>query len=133
MDPITTAIIAAIAAGATAGVTESAKQAVVDAYEALKALLKKKFGGHSEVVKSVEGLETRPDSSSRKNVLQEEVTTAKADQDPDLIQAAQVLLDLIGAQPGGGQHIQNASGSYIAQADRGSTAQVQVNQPRGVQ
>ena len=129
MDPITTAIVAAITAGATAGVTESAKQAVVDAYEALKALLKKKFGSQSEVVKSIEGLETRPDSSSRKNVLHEEVAAVKADQDTDLLQAAQVLLDRIGAQPSGGQHIQNATGSYIAQADRGSTAQVNVNQP----
>ena len=36
----------------------------------------------------------------------------------------------IQAQPGGQQHVQSAIGSYIAQADRGSTAQVHVNQPR---
>ena len=131
MDPVTTAIVAALAAGATSGVTEAGKKAIVDAYEALKTLLKKKFGHESELVKSVESLETRPDSTSRKNVLQEEVIAAKADQDPDILQTAQALLNQISTQPDGLKHIQHAAGSYIAQADRGSSASVNVNQPRG--
>ncbi len=131
MDPVTTAIVAALAAGATSGVTEAGLKAIADAYEALKTLLKKKFGHESEMVKSVESLETRPDSNARKSLLQEEVISAKADQDPDILQAAQALLDEISAQPGGVQHIQSATGSYIAQADRGSTASVNINQPRG--
>jgi hypothetical protein len=131
MDPVTTAIVAALAAGAISAATEAGKKAVADAYEALKALLKKKFGHESELVKSVESLETKPDSTARKSLLQEEVTTAKADQDPDILQAAQAVLDEVSAQPGGVLHIQSATGSYIAQADRGSTASVNVNQPRG--
>ncbi len=39
------------------------------------------------------------------------------------------LLEQIKAQPGGEQHIQNAIGSYIAQADHGGTATVTVNHP----
>ena len=43
MEPITTAILAALAAGAAGGATETGKEIIVDTYAALKALLKKKF------------------------------------------------------------------------------------------
>src|ERR1700730_14177013 len=129
MDPVTTAIVAALAAGAISAVSEAGKKAIVDAYEALKALLQKKFGHESELVKSVESFETKPDSPARKSLLQEEVITAKADQDPEILQLAQALLDEISTQPDGVKNIQQAVGSYIAQADRGSTASVKVNQP----
>jgi hypothetical protein len=130
MDPITTAIIAALAAGVTGGATKVGQQVIVDAYTALKGLLKKKFGEQSEVVKSVEGLESKPDSTARKELLKEEVTAVKADQDADILRAAQDLLEKIKTQPGGESHIQQATGSYIAQADRNSTASVNVNQTK---
>ena len=130
MDPISTAIIAALTAGVTGGATKVGQQALVDAYAALKSLLKRKFGDHSDVVKSVEGLEAKPESAGRKETLKEEVATAKADQDPEIRQAAQNLLNQISTLPGGEQHIQQAIGSYIAQADRNSTASVNVNQPK---
>jgi len=129
MDPITAAIVAALSAGAISGLTDTAKKVIGDAYDGLKALLKKKFGNQSEVVKSVENLEAKPESPSRQGMLQEEVQAVQADQDPDLRQAAQALLEQIKAQPAGEQHIQNAIGSYIAQADHGSTATVNVNHP----
>jgi hypothetical protein len=129
VDPITTAIVVAL--GAIAG---GAGQAVggnvaTDAYEKLKATLKRRFGNDSEVVKSVENLETKPDSLSRKQMLEEEVKASGADQDPTVRRVAQELLDQLRAQPGGEQHIQNAVGRYIVQANRGSTAEVKVNQP----
>lgn len=129
MDPITAAIVAALSAGALSGLTDTAKKVIGDAYDGLKALLKKKFGTQSEVVKSVENLEAKPESPSRQGMLKEEVQAVQADQDPDLLQAAHTLLEQIKAQPGGEQHIQNAIGSYIALADRGSTATVTVNRP----
>jgi hypothetical protein len=125
MDPITTAIIAGLAAGAM----QVGTGAVVDAYQALKAAITRKLGGDHAVAQAVEGLEAKPDSEARKAVLQEEVAAAKADQDPDLRAAAQAVLDQIKAQPGGEQHIQQAIGNYIAQADRQSSATVRVNQP----
>ncbi len=131
MDPITTAVVAALSAGVISGLTDAGKKVIGDAYDGLKALLKKKFGSQSEVVQSVENLEAKPESPSRQGMLKEEVQAVKADQDPDLLQAAQTLLDQIKVQPGGEQHIQNAIGSYIAQADRGSTATVHVNHPLG--
>jgi len=128
MDPVTTALLAAISAGALSGLTEAGKTAVADAYGKLKALLAKKFGRKSDVVQAVEQVEAKPDSAGRKEVLAEEVAGVKADQDPEIVQAAQILLQVVQGLPEGGQHIQTATGNYIAQADRGSTASVNVGQ-----
>lgn len=130
MDPVTAALLAAIAAGVTKGLTQVSQQSIVDAYHRLKELLSNKFGPQSDVVKSVENLEVKPDSKGRKEILQEEVVDSKAAQDPELRQAAQDLLEQIKKQPGGEQHIQQAIGSFIAQADRSSSATVNVNQPK---
>jgi hypothetical protein len=131
MDPITMAIVAALAAlgtGVVSGVTEVGKQAIVDGYGLLKGLLKRKFGDESEVVKSVERLETKPDSTGRQGMLQEELEAVKAAQDADIMQAAQALLKQIDAQPGGGQIIQHVVGNYNAVSGSGN-ATVNVNQP----
>ena len=93
MDPITTSVIAAITAGVTGGITDAGKKVIVDAYEALKVLLKKKFGGESDLIKSIEGLEAKPESVGRKEMLKEEVLATRADEDLDICQAAQDLLD----------------------------------------
>ena len=126
MDPITTAILAAL----SAGLTEASKTAITDAYTQIKALLASKFGTTSDVVHAVEQVEAKPDSAGRKAMLQEEITAVKADQDPDLLRTAQTLLHLLQASSGEGSHIQTATGNYIAQADRGSTASVNVGHPR---
>lgn len=126
MDPITTAILAALSAGAVSGLTEASKTAITDAYRTLKALLTKKFGGESDVLHAVGQVEAKPDSAGRKATLQEEVAAVKADQDQEVLHAAQALLQLLQASPEGAQHIQTATGSYIAQADRGSSASVNI-------
>jgi hypothetical protein len=110
MDPITAAIIAGLAEGAT----KVATSAVADAYEALKATITRKLGGESRVAKAVAGLEVRPDSNAWKGVLQEEVAAARADQDPDIRKAAQALLDQINLKPSGAQYSQKLSGSGAA-------------------
>jgi hypothetical protein len=130
MDPVTTAIVAALAAGVASGAPKVVAQAIGDAYNGLKAVLKKKFGENSDMVKAADNLEAKPEGVGRKDQLAEAVKEVKADQDPEILKAAQAVLDQIKAQPGGEQHIQNAIGSYIAQADRGGTAQVHVNQPK---
>ncbi len=134
MEPITitTAIIAAIAAGATAGATEISKKAVADAYNGLKALIARKFGSDSDLADAVAGVEKRPDSDSRKGALQEEVESAQAQNDEGIQQAVNKLMEAVRAQPGGDQlvqHTQTAIGNNIAQAAGGSTATVNVNQP----
>ncbi len=128
MDPITMAIVAALAAGLASGSTKVGQQAIIDAYQALKDLLKKKYEGKGELLKAVESLETNPDSAGRKATLQEEVTKAKVEQDLEIIDAAQTLLKRLNVSPDGGK--MSATGSYIAQADRASSASVNINQPK---
>ncbi|MGB8648003.1 MAG: hypothetical protein WCF84_22400 [Anaerolineae bacterium] len=128
MDPITAAILAAIAAGAAAGATDVAKKAFVDAYGALKSLLKHKYGDMSDVAQAAESVEARPDSQARKDLLKEEVARVKADQDPELVAAAQTLLQKVGKLPGGQQLIQNIAGDHNIQV-AGSGNVINVNQP----
>jgi phage terminase small subunit len=128
MEPITfTAIVAALSAGVATGAGKVVENALVDAYQGLKATLKRKFGDDSEVVNAVNKLEQKPDSDARKALLQEEAEAANVDKDPQVRKAAQELLNRIKTQPRGEQHVQYARGSHIAQADRGSTATVNVD------
>jgi len=126
MDPVTIAIIAALSAGAASGVTDVAKKAIVDGYEGLKALLKKKFGSNSDAADALDKLEAKPDSAGRRETLAEELKAVNASSEPELLGAAQALLELIKALPQGEQHIQVAQGTGIAQADRGGAATVKI-------
>ncbi len=126
-DPVTAAVLAAISAMALTGGNEVAKRAVGDAYEALKGLLKRKLGG-GEAVEAVEKLEKSPDSAGRKQIVSEELAAAKVDDDAELVAAAeQVMIKVRELEPGQRQHVMQAVGSYIAQADRGGIAKVTIN------
>jgi hypothetical protein len=97
MDPITTAIIAALG--------KLAEPAVKDAYSGLKNLIFSKYKeAHPSLPHTVSELEKRPDSNGYRQVLAEEVAHARAAEDPELASAAQSLLQL--ALPKGPQ-IQN--------------------------
>lgn len=101
MDPITGAILAALAAGVVGGATEVGKKLIVDAYGALKAALKKKHGKASDVVEAVDDLEKKPDSEARQAVVAEEIAATKANDDPELTQLAQALLEAVKKTPEG--------------------------------
>jgi hypothetical protein len=88
-------ILAVIGAGIARGAETVGEKLLVDAYNGLKTLLKKKFGGDSDVVRAVDDLEARPDSVARKGVLHEEITRAKAAEDPEIQKAAQAVLDQV--------------------------------------
>jgi hypothetical protein len=133
VDPVTAAIVAALAVGVAGGAGKVGEKILVDAYEALKKAIKHKLGADSTVAKAVESLEAKPDSTARRQVLNEEVTAANIDKDHDILKGANDILDYINSQPSLAQHVQNAVGQYIAQADRGSTANVNVNQPKNHQ
>jgi hypothetical protein len=124
MDPVTLAIITALATGATSGLTDATKKALVDGYEGLKGLIKKKFGGDSDAAEAIEKLQAKPDSLGRRETLAEELKAVNAAADPELLSASHSLLELIKALPQGDRHIQVAQGIGIAQADRGGTASV---------
>ncbi len=128
MEPVTTAILAAIAAGATTGVTDTAKKAVGDAYAGLKAVLQRKFASEGKMLEAVEKLEADPESAGWKETVGKEAASAGANEDEDLIAAAKAVLAKLKELPAAEQqHIQTAIGSYIAQADRGGMASVTVN------
>ena len=106
MDPITTAIIAALA--------NLSKDVIKDGYNALKAALKKKFGSESDLVDAVEGLEKKPDSKARQAMLQEEVAVVKANEESDIIRLAQDLLNKIQEQPGGQNIINQTQNNTVS-------------------
>lgn len=133
MDPVTAAIVAALTSGVVGGASKVGEKILVDAYEALKKAIKHKLGVDSAVAKAVESLEVKPDSSARRQVLNEEVVAASIDKDHDILKAANDILDYMNSQPSLAQHVQNAVGQYIAQADRGSTASININHPKNHQ
>ncbi len=101
MDPITTAIVTALSAGAIAGLTDTAKTAITDGYNKLKGLLTKKHGKDSNVVQAVEKLEAKPDSQGRKEILAEEMAAVKVEQDEEILAAAKQILTLVKPQQAG--------------------------------
>jgi hypothetical protein len=127
VDSITTALITAATAGAAVGLTDAAKAAIGDAYAGLKALIKDAFGEGNKVSKSVELLEAMPEQEACRGVVAAAVAESGAAAHADIAAAAEALLTKLKETPEGAQHIQSAVGSYIAQADRGSTATVTVN------
>ena len=92
MDPITLAIATALG--------NLGQTVIKDAYDALKAALKQKFGVDSDLVDAVDKLEQKPDSNARQAVLQEEVEVSKATQNTEIIQAAEALIGKLKDLPG---------------------------------
>jgi hypothetical protein len=124
VDILINAITAALSAGAASGAKDAAKTAVVDAYDGLKDLIRKRFGSESNVAVAVSDLEAKPDSKGRTQVLRKELDVARAGADTELVSVAQALLALVRSLPDGEKHVQIATGQGIAIADRGSTATV---------
>ncbi len=116
IDPITTAILAAISAGNRSGLSEMNTVALADAYQALKELLSKKLGAGSRVMLAMADLETKPESADRRVSLAEEMTAAQAAQDSEIMAAARYLLTLMQSQQAGsGKYTVQISGSVQGQ------------------
>ncbi|HQY91448.1 hypothetical protein [Caldilinea sp.] len=95
MDPITF-IVAALAAGAAAGLTSTAEEAVKDAYSGLKQWLQERYAGVT-----LAGLERDPKSPNRQGVLAEDLAAAGAADDAELKAKADELLALLAKSPAG--------------------------------
>ncbi|MEV4234707.1 hypothetical protein AB0J47_05950 [Nocardia sp. NPDC049737] len=94
MDPVTL-IAGAVAAGAAAGGTATAKQVVVDAYAALKGLIVRRYGA---VEAEVAGVESEPDEPLRRQLLAKRLDKTGAGDDEQLLAAAQELLRIMADQ-----------------------------------
>ncbi len=123
MDPITTAIMAALA--------NLSKDAVKDCYDCLKGKLKKKFGETSDLVEAVDKLEKKPDSEARKAMLQEEIETAKVNDDPELLELAQELIEKIKEQPGGQNTINQTQNNTVSDVKVGGNFEFKPVQKSG--
>ena len=88
-------ILTALTTGAAAGFKETASQAVKDGYAKLKALLQQKLAGTPPALVALTEHEKQP--NIWKAPLEEGLRTTGADQDQEIIAAAQHLLSL--AQP----------------------------------
>lgn len=123
MDPITL-IVTALATGAAAAIKDVGGKAVKDAYDGLKALIVRKFGAKAEVNTAIASVEKKPDSTSRKGVLEEELKVAGADRDEELLKQAEAFLALLqksGAQSDISYTATNTGSGAIAQG-QGSVA-----------
>jgi hypothetical protein len=91
MDPLT-AITTAIATGAAAAISPTAKQAVQDLYAGVKKLIQDKYHRANS---SLEALEKKPESASKRESLQEDLRDTGAASDAELLQQSQALLKAI--------------------------------------
>jgi hypothetical protein len=94
MDPVTL-ILTALAAGAALGVKDTASAAVTDAYQGLKALVRRKLAGRKDGELVLARHEQNPQMWG--TPLAGELTAASADEDADLVAAAQQLMQLVDA------------------------------------
>ncbi len=94
MDPISI-IALALVAGAASAAKDVAAQAVKDGYAGLKALIVRKFGGKADVETSLQQVEKKPEAESRQQTLKEELQTAGADKDEEVLKQAQDLLAVL--------------------------------------
>lgn len=105
MEPISI-IMAALAAGAAAGATDVASQAIKDAYEGLKGLVLRRFEGKPAAETAL--AEYEQDADTWEKPLQKSLAEAGVDKEPEILAAAQQVLQLVQPQ-------QVAQGKYNVQ------------------
>jgi hypothetical protein len=101
VDPITTAIVAALPALAS----DLVKSSVKDAYEGVKSVIRRKWGATSSIAKSVDALEADPKSKRKATVVAKNVTKANATADVEMRQALAKLVDELKKERIGGKAI----------------------------
>jgi hypothetical protein len=110
MEPVTSVIVSALG-------TELAKFGAKDAYEGLKAIIRRKWGD-SGPIKAIAALEDNPKSAALANVVKQEILAAKANRDADVREALRLLLRDMKALRTGGSSL-----SKIQVNVRGGTVQ----------
>jgi disulfide oxidoreductase YuzD len=115
MDPITTAVVAALPAIASGLVQSSVK----DAYEGLKAVIRRKWGDASPVAKSVDALEANPKSKGQAAVLAENVDSVQATADAEVMQALEKLLAELKSAKIGGDSVAQLTANISGDANVG--------------
>jgi disulfide oxidoreductase YuzD len=84
MDPITAAILAVLPALAS----DVVQSGVKDAYEGLKAVIRRKWGEAAPISKAIAAIEEDPSSKAQAAVLEEKVGAVKAAEDTEVVTAS---------------------------------------------
>ena len=102
MDPLSL-IVAALATGAATAAKDTAGAAIKDGYQGLKALIQRKLAGNQAATVVLEEHEKDPDTFDAP--LKKKLAEAAVDQDPEILRAAETLLEQAKALPGATQVI----------------------------
>ena len=105
---------AALAAGASAGLTGSASTAVQDAYKGLRDALRRRLAGRPEAEGALDAEEVDPNVWQAR--LGEDIVASGADRDDDVLDSARRLLELI--DPGARYTVDAHSASGVEVGDR---------------
>jgi len=87
------AIMTAIISGAVASTKPTTEKIISDLYSGLKVVIQRKYN-----TASLEAVEKKPDSEAKQASLREDLLEAKASEDNELLQQAQLLLQAIAEQ-----------------------------------
>jgi hypothetical protein len=98
MDPITTTILAALGAMGS----EVIKSGVRDAYDNLKAVIRRKWGEAAPINKAIAAIEEDPQSKAQAAVLEEKVAAVKATVDSEVARALHELVEQMKTEGVGG-------------------------------
>jgi hypothetical protein len=108
MDPITL-IVTALAAGATAAVKDVSGEAIKDAYQGLKRLVRRRLAGDTAAEVALDKHADKPEVWEPP--LKDALSQAEADKDREIITAAQRLMTLLEPeQAAAGTFTTNVSG-----------------------
>jgi len=113
MDPITTTILAALGMMGS----ELIKSGVKDAYDNLKAVIRRKWGETAPISKAITAIEEDPESKAQAAVLEEKVAAVEATADAEVTQALHELVEQLKANGIGGEAVAriqfNMSGGVV--------------------
>ncbi|MGD0373677.1 MAG: hypothetical protein ABSB01_03695 [Streptosporangiaceae bacterium] len=115
MDPVTL-ILTALVAGAGLGLKNTASSAITDAYNGLKGLVRRKLAGREGGELVLARHEQDPQVWDKP--LAQELTTVGAGDDPDLVSAAQALMQLVDAAGSAAGKYQVSASDHSAAAGR---------------
>src|SRR6516225_278335 len=132
MDPITTTILAALGMMGS----ELIKSGVKDAYDNLKAVIRRKWGETAPISKAITAIEEDPESKAQAAVLEEKVAAVEATADAEVTQALHELVEQLKANGIGGEAVAriqfNMSGGVVqgvAGAENGHIGNMNIGAP----
>jgi len=109
VEPITTTILSALAAGAIAATKDTATKAVKDGYQALKKLVEQRFAGKPVAETALAEHAKKPEVW--KAPLSDALTETGADKDEEIIRRANDLLKALKQARAGDSNVVSGSGA----------------------